>query len=261
MARPGLIRGATRLLEALRLLRREPGLWIWCLLPLALNLLLFGAAIAVFAANYDALVLWLESLLAMDDPRAWYQWLWVGPIRALAWLLRWVLIAAVALLVYLLFTVVGSVLASPFLDLLSERVERIVAGAAPAAPSSWRTSLRVAARVFVEDLKRTAFFVLVQGALLAVALVPLLTPVAGIASLLFTMLFLSLDYTAYSLDRRRVPFHARRLWLWQHRRAMLGFGGAAFASFLVPGLNFLCLPVLVTGGTLLALEAGVPEAG
>ena len=39
---------------------------------------------------------------------------------------------------------------------------------------------------------------------------------------------------------------------------MLGFGGSAFATFLVPGLNFLCLPWLVTSGTLLALEVGPP---
>ena len=78
-------------------------------------------------------------------------------------------------------------------------------------------------------------------------------------ALLFTMLFLPLDYTGYLLDRRDVPFCTRRGWVWRHRRAMLGFGAAALGTFLVPGLNFLCLPWLVTAGTLLALDVRVPE--
>ena len=38
-----------------------------------------------------------------------------------------------------------------------------------------------------------------------------------------------------------------------------GFGAAAFITFLVPGLNFLALPVLVTAGTALALDLEIPE--
>ena len=39
---------------------------------------------------------------------------------------------------------------------------------------------------------------------------------------------------------------------------MAGFGLAAFGSCLVPGLNFLMVPVFVTGGTLLALRYPTP---
>ncbi len=35
---------------------------------------------------------------------------------------------------------------------------------------------------------------------------------------------------------------------------MLAFGGLAFLVSLVPGLNFLALPVLVVAGTLLVLR-------
>jgi len=254
----GLLRGASRISAALRMLRRERSLWPYCAAPLALNVALFAGALMLFAASYGDLVGWLAGLLAVDDPALWYQWLWVGPLRAFAWLLRWIVIAAAALLVYLLFTVVGSVIAAPFLDLLSERVEALARGASPPV-RGWRDSLRAAAAAAREDLKRAAFFLGVQIVIFGVGLVPGLQPFAGAAALLCTAAFLSLDYTAYVLDRHQIPFRARRSWLWQHRGGMLGFGGAALASFLVPGLNFLCLPVLVTGGTLLALEAGVPR--
>jgi uncharacterized protein involved in cysteine biosynthesis len=40
---------------------------------------------------------------------------------------------------------------------------------------------------------------------------------------------------------------------------MVGFGVAAFATFAIPGLNFLAMPVLVVSGTLLALRTPLPE--
>jgi len=42
---------------------------------------------------------------------------------------------------------------------------------------------------------------------------------------------------------------------------MVGFGGAAFGTGLVPGLNFLMLPTLVVAGTLLVLRYPPPHAG
>jgi uncharacterized protein involved in cysteine biosynthesis len=39
---------------------------------------------------------------------------------------------------------------------------------------------------------------------------------------------------------------------------MLGFGGVGLLTLLVPGLNFACLPWLVTAGTLLATDLESP---
>jgi CysZ protein len=252
----GPVSGALEIPRALGLLRRERSLWVWCVLPLALNLIFFVAAVAVFVAYYDPLTEGIRAFLATQDPQAWYEWLWVGPLRLLGWLVQWMLVIAVALVVYLLFTVVGSVIASPFLDVLSQRVEQLKTGAVRATDTG---ALRVAVRVALEDLKRTAFFLVGQLAILALGLVPGLQPLAALLAFTFAALFLSLDYTAYTLDRREVPFGARRSWLWEHKPVLGGFGAAAFITFLVPGLNFLALPVLVTAGTSLALDLGTPD--
>ncbi len=72
---------------------------------------------------------------------------------------------------------------------------------------------------------------------------------------LLTMLFLPLEYASHVLDRRHVlRFRDKRRWLLEHGSAMLGFGAAGFLICLVPGLNFLAMPALVAGGTLLALR-------
>jgi CysZ protein len=256
VSRPGLVGGALRVRSALGLLRRERSLWPYCALPFALNLLLFGTALAVFTSYYPTLTDSISSVLTLSDPEAWYEWLWVGPVRALAWLVRWLLIAVVAFIVYLLFTVVGSVIAAPFLEILSQRVERLCTGQVVEAKAGMA---RASLRAVVEDAKRTCFFLAGQLLILFLGLVPGLQPVAALGALLFTALFLPLDYTSYLLDRRGVRFRSKRAWLWQNRRPMLGFGLAGLVTFLIPGLNFVCLPLLVTAGTTLALELPPPD--
>ena len=251
-----LIWGAMRVPAAFSLLRRQRKLWPWCVLPFVLNLVLFGLAIGVFFAYSDDLAASLSRGLPIGDPEVWYEWLWVGPFRALAWLLRWLLLLLAAFLVYFLFAIVGSVIASPLLDVLSQEVEKLHTGRVHATGTG---AVRAALKVAFEDAKRTAFFLIVQVGVLALGLVPGLQPIAAALAFGVTALFLSLDYTAYVLDRREVSFRARRAWLWKNKAALFGFGAAAFFTFVIPGLNFLSLPVLVTAGTVTALELELPD--
>lgn len=254
-ARLGFLAGAQSLRAALVLLRTRRELWALCVLPVALNVALFALAAVCLLSQLDTLSAALGSWLATEDPHAWYGWLWVGPLRALAWLARGLLLAALGIAVYLLFTVVGGVLASPFLEALSSRVERIRTGAVETQEGS---VVRAAGRALLEEAKRTAFFVGVQLGFFSLALLPGLQPLAAAAALAFTILFLPLEYMGYLMDRRGLRFYQRGRWVVQNPRGTLGFGAAAFATFFVPGLNFLCLPLLVTAGTLMALDAGVP---
>jgi len=252
----GLLGGARRVTGAIGFLRRHRELWPVCALPFAINLCVFGLAIFTFSVYLDPLAAALGGSLDVAEPDAWYAWLWIGPLRVLAWALRWLLILTFAVVVYFAFTVVGSVLASPFLDLLSARVERTRTGTlASSGAGGWRAALRVVR----EEAKRVGFFVALQLGWLAVGLVPGLQPFALVGLFVSSALFLPLEYTGFLLDRRGVSFRVRRAWLWRHRAAMFGFGVTALATFLVPGLNFLCLPLLVTAGTQLALDVGPPD--
>ncbi len=255
----GFIAGAKTLGRALSVLRSHSELWRWCWLPLALNVLAFVLAAWMFLAYLDVLSGFVREAIALADPARWYEWLWVGPLRLLGWLVKWIMLIVFGLAVYVLFTLVGGLLASPFLDVLSERIEGLVTGSGEAGPGGFQAVLRSAGRALREEAKRMGFFLGVQLLFLALALLPGLQPLVVVANLVFAALFVSLDYTGYVLDRRGIRFRQRRSWIWQHRRAMFGFGTTALGTFLIPGLNFLCLPWLVTAGTLLALEAGPPE--
>jgi CysZ protein len=221
--------------------------------------LAFGLAAVLFLAALDGLTETVQSWLAIAPPEAWYGWLWVAPLRALAFLARWILILAFAAAVYLMFTLVGGILASPFLDVLSRRVERLqTGGVVDVGGEGFANAVSATLRVAWEEAKRTFFFLAVEALLLALAFVPGLQVVAVPLGFGFAALFLPLDHAGYLLDRRGIPFRLRRRWVWDNRIGVGGFGAAAVVLFGVPGLNFLALPWLVTAATLLVIEIGPP---
>lgn len=259
----GAAGGAAIHLEGFRLLWRQRGLW-----PLAVVPVLFGV-LAVALAGVLVVGYWAElwALASGWTPLwqadAWYDWLWIGPARALFALLDAALFVALAAAAILAAWLVANVLAAPFLDVLSRRVEAIVSGAVTdLAEEGLSATLRDAGRSMLEELRKLAFFVSVQASIAAFGiLVPGGALIAAPAMTVFTILFLPLDYAGYTLDRRRLRFAERRRWVLTHRAPMLGYGAAAFATFVVPGLNFLALPVLVVSGTLLALRTPLPAGG
>ncbi|HME72334.1 MAG TPA: EI24 domain-containing protein [Myxococcota bacterium] len=251
-----LAEGARLHLDGWRMLRRERALWGVALVPFLASAATCTAALAaviVYAAPLHAFVTGWMPVLHADSA---VSWLWVAPARAVLGIVGLVLFVAAAASALVLAFLSASILSAPFLDALSRRVEALTLGTVKVAgEGGLGRLLRDAARAAREELRRSVFFLLLQGTIVVLGLVvPGGQVVAAPALVLVTMLFLPLSYAAYTLDRRGVPFATRRRWVVEHAAMMLGYGGTAFLAFLVPGLNFLFLPVLVSSGTLLALR-------
>jgi uncharacterized protein involved in cysteine biosynthesis len=236
-----------------------------------------AAAIARFWSGFHGFITGLVP--SFEAATAW-AWLWVGPANALFWLVGWIGVVVALAGAFVLAFLVASIAASPFLDALSSRVERIVTGAgcetgdraarsadarppgiagegvASGAPwSAWNTA-NDTLRIVLDEARRTVFFLGMQGLIvLAGILLPGGALLAPPLLAVFTMLFLPLDFASFALDRRRVPFAERRRWVRVRMPLMLGFGATGFSLSLVPGLNFLAMPVFVVAGTLLVLRA------
>jgi len=246
--------------RAARMLRRERSLWPWIAVPFVLNLAAFALAATLFFAYLGPLAAPLERFLEIQDPTHWWGWLWAGPLRLLAMLVRVLLVGAFGLALYFGFTLLGGVIAAPFLDVLSEKVERLASEAPFQAAAGMTALVRRSVRSVLAEGTRVAFFLAVQIPLVLLGFVPGLSPFAAAASFGFAALFMPLAYTGFALDRREIPFGARRRWITSHRFEMLSFGGFALLLYAVPGLSFLCMPWLVTAGTLLVLELGPPRS-
>ena len=244
-----------------RLLLRERRLWALALVPLLLSLGALAVAVAGVVEHAGSLYLWLTGWMPKPVATGWLSWLWVGPAQLGLALLGAALFLAAAALCLVIALAVANLLASPFHDALAARVERLVAGRErDSEPSSPGALLRDAARALREELRRILFF---AGLAIPIGALGWLVPPAQIltAPALFglTLFFLPLEYASYCLDRRRYSFADKRRWLLAHAPASLGFGVAAFLACVIPGANLLAMPLLVVGGTLLALRE--PERG
>jgi CysZ protein len=224
--------------------------------PLGLSAVALAAALAgvvIFAGELWSLATaWTPDLA----PGAWWTWLWIGPLRLLFAALGALAFAALAGALAVAALLAANLAAAPFLDALSRRVEALVAGAGGGEPGEgWLDALRGGGRAVLDELRRVGFFLALQLAILgAGALVPGAQILVPPALTLVTLLFLPLDSAGPALDRRRLRFRDKRRWVLRHPGLMLGYGAAAFLACLVPGVNLAALPVLVVGGTLLALR-------
>ncbi|HXV37231.1 MAG TPA: EI24 domain-containing protein [Myxococcota bacterium] len=251
-----LVDGFRLPLESGRLLLSERRLWAPAAAPIALSLLAFAVAAVLLITHAGDLYAWATAWVPTLEASSWYAWLWVGPARAalaLAGALAFALIAGSVLVASFLL---ANLLASPFLDVLASRVERIETGGVDDRAPTGVVDIGVdALRSLREELRRLLFFVAVAGCLGAAGLlVPGAQLLTGPALLGFAIFYLPLDYASYTLDRRRYSFRNKRDWLLANRSAVLGFGSAAFLICALPGLNFVAMPLLVVGGTLLAIR-------
>lgn len=252
-----LQRGLALVPRAWRLLRRERALWWPAVIPVLVTAGCVSVALVLAYGSAGEWLAWIQAELPSPQAAKWYSWLWVGPMRIGVWLLAhlWVAVLGAASVAAALF--VAALIASPVLDVLSQRVERVVRGVAAGddAALDARSLLRDAGSALVNEAKRLAFF---AGGWLAISVAGMLLPLgpllAPAALLAFAVTFLPLEYAGFALDRRRVSFRDRRGWLAVQRATTLGFGASAFALTWVPGLNFVLLPLLVTSGTLLVLD-------
>jgi CysZ protein len=256
----GLVSGLRLPVEGARLLLREKRLWSLALVSMALSVLAVGGALAVVLGNAGALWSWVTAWHPALEATRWFAWLWVGPALAILALLSALLFATLVGACLVAAYLVASLLASPFHDALAQRVEELeTGGVEDFTASGVGGMLRDALRSMREEARRLLFFASVVGPLaLAGFLLPGAHLLTGPLIAAFTIFFLPLDYAGYTLDRRCVPFRERRRWLRRHAEVVAGFGLAAFAICTIPGLNFVAMPLLVAGGTLLILRCPPP---
>jgi CysZ protein len=246
--------------EGARFLRRQAGLWPLAVVPVAFALIFVGLAVTAFWLHLDGIHALCTSWLPMLEVQAWWSWIWVGPGRLLFWLVGWLTVLASFALSLVAALLLANLASAPFLDRLSQRVETIERGSAATGVEGSPSLIREILRSFAAEFQRLVFLAGIWSLLTLVGLaVPGAQLVTGPIGIGVTVLLLPLDYAGFALDRRQIPFRARRRWLWQNLATMSGFGGVAFVACLVPGLNLLMMPAMVTAGTLLVLRTSLGD--
>ena len=253
--------GLFLLVEGVLFLRRERRLWPLATIPVFVATFLVGMAISLFWVRLEMIHDAWVSVLPILEVTNWWAWIWVGPGKLVFWLLGWfgvVVAFAFSLIAALLL---ANLVSAPFLDRLSQRVESIARGESLSNSPGFSGAVVESLRSFAAELQRLVFLSAIWIALSSIGfVVPGAHLVTGPLLITTTVLFLPLDYAGFALDRLQIPFRSRCRWLWANLPMMTGFGGVAFFSCLVPVLNLLIMPALVTAGTLLVLRVAPPAS-
>ncbi|MHA3887141.1 sulfate transporter CysZ [Stutzerimonas degradans] len=234
--------GPQYLREGLKLVL-SPGLRLFVLLPLTVNVLLFVGLIWLAMRQFG---LWVEAFMpSLPD--------WLTFLEYLLWPL---FVALVVLMVFFTFTLLANVIAAPFNGFLAEKVEVVARGEDTAPPFSWAELLAMLPRTLAREARKLAYFAPRALALLVLSFIPVLNLVAAPLWLLFGVWMMAVQYIDYPADNNRVSWAEMLTWLRQRRWQSLSFGAVTYAALLVPGLNLLIMPAAVAGATLLWVREG-----
>lgn len=235
----GFLAGATYPLRAVRFILGHPSVWLYCIMPLLINI---GVAVGVY--------IWIDSY---SD--AWFQTHLLGDswyMVALRKVSEWLAVVLQLLAFVVSLVVVGSIAAVPFNDFLSERTDTIVTGWRDLSPQGIAAKAGALVITMLQEVKRLSTYLVLALLLFALSFIPVLTPFTTVAQLFLAASFLALEYLSYPLERRKVLLvRDKKTFARQHSTTTLGFGAAmAFMAF-IPLVNFLFIPLGVVGGTLL----------
>lgn len=235
-------------LRAFRFLIKHPPLWLYVIIPALINIGLFvGGLWVVFSyAGVILELIWIEP--AVEE--GWYHWLVTG-----IWHVLVTLVAVLTVLAsYIFMLLVGGIIASPFNDALSRRVEaRILPEHQRREPASssmiWETLRAIGSSIFI-----LGSYCVIMVPILFLNLVPVIGQAAatflgaGISSL-----FLAMEFTDAPLDRRGHGLRRKFELIEGNRAISLGFGLGSSLLLWIPFLNFLTIPIAAVGGTALGI--------
>src|SRR5690606_14143929 len=151
-----LLRGAQML--------AQPGIRRFVVLPLLVNLLVFGALVTAALQQFG---IWIDQVLA---------WLpeWLAFLEWIIWPLSLVLLLVV---VIYSFSVLANLIAAPFNGLLAEKVELLLGGQVPDG-GGFGGAIKDAPRAIGKELRKIAYYLPRALLVLVLTLFPLFYPFA-----------------------------------------------------------------------------------
>jgi CysZ protein len=243
-------RGFGYVFKAPGFLLKHPGLLRFVAIPFSINLVIFSLAVYFGLDLFNRI---LEQYLPQGE--VWY----LALLYYLAWVVAGLLTTVV---VFFSFTVVGNLLASPFNEILSERIETLVTGEIENRPFALSNFVADSGRAMLVELKKQLFFIVGMLLLLLINLLPGFGPlIYAVLAPLFTLFFLVIEYLGFILMRKQLSFSRQHRYVLGRPLLMAGFGSAVFCLLAIPLVQFFCIPLAVCGATLLWCDFPHVEKG
>jgi CysZ protein len=238
--------GPQYLREGLKLVL-SPGLRLFVLLPLAINLILFSGLIYLAVHQFE---MWVDTFMPTLPH-------WLSFLNYILWPLFVVL---VLLMVFFTFTMIANVIAAPFNGFLSEKVEVVIRGTDDFPSFSWAELIEMVPRTFGREMRKLGYFLPRTIGLFILSFIPVVNLIATPLWLVFGIWMMAIQYIDYPADNHKMSWQDMLAWLRAKRWQSMSFGGIVYLALLIPVVNLLMMPAAVAGATLFWVRENGAEA-
>jgi len=230
-------RGPTYLAKGFSMIT-QPGIRGYVVMPLLINILLFGGLLWYGYAQFNPLI---ESAMS-----------WVpGWLDFLRWIIWMVVIVLTTIIVFFTFTPFANIVAAPFNAIMAEKIEEKLTGK---DINSGKSLMTIAKDSIISQIGKLIYIVLWSIGLLLFSLIPVINIIAPFLWVIFGSWLLSLEYLDYPMGNNDLTFKEQKASLKQRKSLAMGFGGSVMIITTIPLVNFLAIPVAVAGATVMWVE-------
>ena len=232
----------------------EPGVRRFVVIPLAVNIVVFGLLFWFGAEEYRALLNWMLPDPSQYAGSGYWNEFMAAVLALVRWLLWPVFVLAVAVVMFYTFTLVANLIGSPFNGWLSEAVESHERGERPPHGPSDKGLVAESVHAVIDEIRKLLYFLLWSIPLLILFAIPGINLAAPFLWGIFGAWLLGLEYMDFPMGNHGLAFKNQRKLLSTRRWLTIGFGAAILAMTVIPFVNMLAMPTGVVAGTLLWMD-------
>lgn len=210
-------------------------------IPFILNIILLSA---VFYLSWSATVPMVKNLLTGGE---WY-------IRMLSMMVKPVISVLLALGTVIIYSAAGGIVTAPFLDLLSEKTERLAGVPEGGEKFSILSMISDIYRALMNSIRLLLIIILINIVLLILFILPGGSFLYSITGFFTSIFFYGFQFYDFPLERMKLPFSEKLGLCWRWRRTVAGTGAAFLVLSFIPVIGFLGLNLATVGATLLFAE-------
>ena len=247
-----LIKGLRGPFTGLKYLFDHPKLFVYVIIPFSITILIYAGLFYLMFHFGGNVMAWVTDTVLWEpskDAGFWgsvSQWFF----EALRWIIVVLLYVIMIILALLVFTTTANLVAAPFYDILSEKIEESLTGR-EFPPFNLRVFWRHTLRLLLTMSKRYAVLIV----LIVFSIILQLIPVFGsLAGFLIAAFFALDEYFDYPFARWDIPVSARYRYFRKNFAHMLGFGAMAVGFLLIPVLGLIVIPGNVIYATMVFVE-------
>jgi CysZ protein len=232
-----IVTGMGYLVEGARMLK-HPQLRLFVIIPLAVNILIFGSLIGFGLSYLGGL---MDSLLSgIPDWLDFIEWI-LWPLIGLT----------LSLITGYVFTAAAVIIASPFNGLLAEKAEELITGRPVAGMEGLVPALMMVPRGILREIYKLLYYLPMAAFVLLLSFIPGLNVVAPLLWVLLGAWMMSIQYVDYPMDNHQLSFADVKEAVRRRRLSSMGFGALVALCSGIPIVNFFVVPSAVVGATLL----------